>query len=291
MTVRELLREGERALADAGIREASVDARLLLLSALKTDLKDFLLHEEDAPESFGSGAAERYRALISRRASREPLQYITGEQDFCGISIQVDPRVLIPRQDTEILVEEVLRTADRGRLLDLCTGSGCIAAALGKLGHFSSVTAADNSRAALLVAEGNLRRAGVRAELLLSDLYGALRGRRFDVITANPPYIETGVIASLSPEVRDFEPVSALDGSGDGLAFYRRLAAESPAHLNCGGRVFFEIGSGQREQVLALLSRAGFQELSCRKDLSGLDRVVTARWNFMERKGGGCSRV
>lgn len=279
MTLRELLTEGEKRLSEAGIEEAAEDAKLLLLFALKTDLKELLLHYADDADSFRSGAVMRYRALLSRRAAREPLQYITGEQNFCGVSIRVDPRVLIPRQDTEVLVEMVLSTADRGSLLDLCTGSGCIAAALGTLGHFSSVTASDLSADALQVAEQNLKRAGVRAEILRSDLFGAFAGRKFDVITANPPYIESSVIETLAPEVRNFEPREALDGAADGLLFYRRLAAESPEHLNRGGRVFFEIGSGQRERVLALLSEAGFTGLLCKKDLAGLDRVVTGQWN------------
>lgn len=279
MTLRELLTEGEKRLSEAGIEEAAEDAKLLLLFALQTDLKELLLHYADDADSFRSGAVMRYRALLSRRAAREPLQYITGEQNFCGVSIRVDPRVLIPRQDTEVLVEMVLSTADRGSLLDLCTGSGCIAAALGTLGHFSSVTASDLSADALQVAEQNLKRAGVRAEILRSDLFGAFAGRKFDVITANPPYIESSVIETLAPEVRNFEPREALDGAADGLLFYRRLAAESPEHLNRGGRVFFEIGSGQRERVLALLSEAGFTGLLCKKDLAGLDRVVTGQWN------------
>lgn len=287
-TCRALLKEGEEKLKAAGIEEAQNDARLLFLHVFRTDLASLLLHYPDSTAVLPAGTEEAYRDAISRRAAREPLQYITGEQDFCGIAIRVDPRVLIPRFDTEVLVQTVLQAADGGDLLDLCTGSGCIAAALGKLGHFTSVTAADLSPGALSVAAENLTRAGVMAEVVRSDLFSALPGRRFDVITANPPYIPTDVIGTLSPEVREHEPKEALDGSADGLAFYRRLAAECPAHLKAGGHVFFEIGSDQKDAVEELLSNAGFSDLICVKDLSGHDRVVSGV--KAEQDGGAAKR-
>ena len=201
----------------------------------------------------------------------------------------MDERVLIPRQDTEILVELVLQEHGKPalksgthstempegeRVLDLCTGSGCIAIALAKLGRFSAVSAADISADALAVAEENLKRTGAEVTLIHSDLFSEIPGK-FDVITANPPYIQSEVIDTLTPEVREHEPRLALDGDEDGLVFYRRLASECPAHLNPGGSVYFEIGYDQGEAVCALLRDRGFSGVRCLKDLAGLDRVVT----------------
>ena len=325
MTYRELLNEGKKRLAAAGIEEAEVSARELLLFAFGLDFAGLLRrYEDDVPESgedvaggkgraddvpAGGGSAE-YLEYIARRAAHVPLQYITKTQDFCGLDLYVDGRVLIPRQDTEILVETVLGDEKRlgrmygsagretavagaaageagnsapGRsLLDVCTGSGCIGLALAKLGNFRKVTLADISADALAVAEMNLQRTGagerVNVRLYRSDLFdGIPEGERFDVITANPPYIASEVIETLSPEVRDFEPRTALDGTADGLLFYRRLAEECPGRLKEGGRVYFEIGYDQREAVAGLLEAAGFTDVRCVKDLAGLDRVVTGR--------------
>ena len=302
-TYRELYFEGKKRLAAAGLAEAGNDARLLLLFVTGMRWNELLLRYEetlpedpageapaddadpagDPPGSGKSGIAARYLAAVDRRAAHVPLQYITREQNFCGLDLYVDERVLIPRQDTETLVELVL--AERGTLardpgtsggtaLDLCTGSGCIAAALEKLGNFSAVSAADISSDALAVAAENVRRTGAAVTLIRSDLFSEIPGR-FDVITANPPYIQSKVIDTLTPEVREHEPRLALDGDEDGLAFYRRLASECPAHLNRGGRVYFEIGYDQGEAVCALLRENGFSGVRCVKDLAGLDRVVT----------------
>ncbi len=307
-TYRDLYNEGRKRLAAAGLAEADTDARLLLLFVTGFRWNELLLRYEEVPaadagapdpvpaagETGSAGdIAARYFAAVDRRAAHEPLQYITNEQNFCGLDLYVDRRVLIPRQDTEILVELVLQEQKRagapGRkeaaksgapdwkgptVLDLCTGSGCIAAALAKLGHFSAVSAADLSADALAVAEENMRRTGAAVTLIRSDLFSEIPGR-FDVITANPPYIRSEVIGTLTPEVRDHEPRMALDGDEDGLSFYRRLAEECPRHLNPGGRVFFEIGYDQGEAVCGLLRSHGFSEVRCVKDLAGLDRVVT----------------
>lgn len=293
ISCRGLLQEGKRRLLESGIQEAETDARLLFFFVYGTDWSRLLLHYEDAPEVLlrernGAGMSEtaanaerRYLEAIQRRAMHVPLQYITHEQSFCGFDFYVNESVLIPRQDTEILVETVLKDGGQGALLDLCTGSGCIALALAGLGNFSEVTAADISGAALAVASENARRNGVRIELLHSDLFSALGERRFDVITANPPYIRTEDIEELTPEVREHEPRLALDGMADGLLFYRRLAAECPGRLRNGGRVYFEIGCDQAESVQALLSEQGFTELRCVKDLNGLDRVISGRIGYV----------
>ncbi len=269
-TLREAERRGAETLAAAGREEAAQNARLLLCHVLNFNFTDYVLAREDL---LSPRDAARYEELLTRRASGVPLQYLTREQNFCGLSLYVDERVLIPRQDTECLVEEVLRDGARGALLDLCTGSGCIPLALLKHGNFSCALGADISAEALAVAEINRARTGLPLLLRQSDLFSEIP-ERFDVITANPPYIESAEIETLSVEVRDHEPRLALDGAADGLAFYRRLAAESGAHLKPGGRLYLEIGMSQGEAVASLLEAAAFSDIQIIRDLAGRDRIV-----------------
>ena len=269
-TLREAERRGAETLAAAGREEAAQTARLLLCHVLNFNFTDYVLAREDL---LSPRDASRYAELLTRRASGVPLQYLTREQNFCGLSLYVDERVLIPRQDTECLVEEVLRDGARGALLDLCTGSGCIPLALLKHGNFSCALGADISAEALAVAETNRARTGLPLLLRQSDLFSEIP-ERFDVITANPPYIESAEIESLSVEVRDHEPRLALDGAADGLAFYRRLAAESGAHLKPGGRLYLEIGMAQGAAVASLLEAAAFSDIQIIRDLAGRDRIV-----------------
>nr|WP_308519498.1 peptide chain release factor N(5)-glutamine methyltransferase [uncultured Stomatobaculum sp.] len=269
-TLREAERRGAETLAAAGREEAAQTARLLLCHVLGFNFTDYVLAREDL---LSPRDASRYAELLTRRASGVPLQYLTREQNFCGLSLYVDERVLIPRQDTECLVEEVLRDGARGALLDLCTGSGCIPLALLKHGNFSCALGADISAEALAVAETNRARTGLPLLLRQSDLFSEIP-ERFDVITANPPYIESAEIESLSVEVRDHEPRLALDGAADGLAFYRRLAAESGAHLKPGGRLYLEIGMAQGAAVASLLEAAAFSDIQIIRDLAGRDRIV-----------------
>lgn len=254
-TLREAERRGAEILAAEGREEAAQTARLLLCHLLNFNFTDYVLAREDLLSPLD---AARYEDLLTRRASGVPLQYLTREQNFCGLSLYVDERVLIPRQDTECLVEEVLRDGAGGDLLDLCTGSGCIPLALLKHGNFSCALGADISVEALAVAEINRARTGLALSLRQSDLFAEIP-ERFDVITANPPYIESAEIETLSVEVRDHEPRLALDGAADGLAFYRRLAAESGAHLKPGGRLYLEIGMSQGAAVASLLKAAAFR--------------------------------
>lgn len=269
-TLREAERRGAETLAAAGREEAAQTARLLLCHVLNFNFTDYVLAREDL---LSPRDAARYEELLTRRASGVPLQYLTREQNFCGLSLYVDERVLIPRQDTECLVEEVLRDGARGELLDLCTGSGCIPLALLKHGNFSCALGADISAEALAVAAENRVRTGLPLELRQSDLFTEIP-ERFDVITANPPYIESAEIESLSVEVRDHEPRLALDGAADGLAFYRRLAAESGAHLKPSGRLYLEIGMSQGAAVASLLEAAAFSDIQIIRDLAGRDRIV-----------------
>lgn len=279
MTFFELWKWGEKRLADSGIREADLDAKYLLLEAFEMDLAHFLLREQEQVPST-DGRTREYSDAVLARASRVPLQYLTGKQDFMGLTFQVDERVLIPRQDTETLAELVLRENPEKniRLLDLCTGSGCLAVSLAVLGGYEEVDAGDISPDALEVAEENGRRLGGNVHFVESDLFSALDpGKAYDVIVSNPPYIPTEVIEGLEPEVRDYEPRMALDGSGDGLAFYRRLAAESPSHLKPGGRLYLEIGWDQGESVEALLRENGFEDIEVVRDDAGNCRVVRGK--------------
>ncbi len=303
MTFRELLAEGRRRLEAAGIEEAENDARLLLLDTYRIDWCSLVsVYEMRVPVnppmppvsackvvprriSHETEAGGTYLSVIDRRAAHVPLQYLTHEQNFCGADIYVDERVLIPRQDTEVLVAAALDLAamldGSPALLDLCTGSGCIPIALSRLGDFGSITAADLSADALEVAKMNAEQNEAEIRFVQSDLFEAFRKKaeaaeRFDLITCNPPYIRSGDMAGLQPEVRDYEPSMALDGGEDGLDFYRRLAAEAGQFLNAGGCVCFEIGFDQAADVAPLLENAGFQEVRVLKDLAGLDRVVTA---------------
>lgn len=269
-TLREAERRGAETLAAAGREEAAQTARLLLCHVLNFNFTDYVLARENL---LSPRDTARYEELLTRRASGVPLQYLTREQNFCGLSLYVDERVLIPRQDTECLVEEVLRDGARGDLLDLCTGSGCIPLALLKHGNFSCALGADISAEALAVAETNRARTGLPLLLRQSDLFSEIP-ERFDVITANPPYIESAEIETLSVEVRNHEPRLALDGAADGLAFYRRLAAESGAHLKPGGRLYLEIGMSQGAAVASLLKAAAFSDIQIIRDLAGRDRIV-----------------
>lgn len=283
LTLQALLEEGTEALFKAGVEEASLDAKYLLFEAFQTDMTHFLLdRNRTLPETDSAvKAAEEYRAMIRRRAERIPLQQITGSREFMGLEFYVNEHVLIPRQDTETLVERVLRDykGKNPEILDMCSGSGCIAVSLALLGGFDRVTGADISPEALKVAEKNAEHLmGVKKITLVeSDLFGSFpKDRKFDVIVSNPPYIPTKVIEELQPEVRDHEPMLALDGKEDGLYFYRRLALESGNLLKPGGAVYFEIGYDQGEAVSCLLRETGFKEIQVIQDAAGLDRVVCA---------------
>ncbi|GLC83104.1 peptide chain release factor N(5)-glutamine methyltransferase [Lacrimispora brassicae] len=284
LTLQLLLEEGTQKLSKAGVEEASLDSRYLLFEAFHTDMTHFLMDRNRMlPEGDSSlKALSEYRSMIEKRSHRIPLQQITGSREFMGLEFLVNEHVLIPRQDTETLVELVLKDykGKKPEILDMCTGSGCIAVSLAKLGGFDRVTAADISREALKVAERNAGKhlGEGRITLVESDLFEAFKDQKtFDVIVSNPPYIPTKIIEGLQPEVRDHEPMLALDGKEDGLYFYRKLALESRSHMSLGGAVYFEIGYDQGESVSGLLKDAGFGEIRVVKDGAGLDRVVCSR--------------
>jgi len=255
-----------------------LDAELLLAHALETDRIRLVL---DADRQLEPSELGRYRELIRRRRSAEPIAYILGRREFYGLSFVVDRRALVPRPDTEPLVEEALeRTRARsmhGGALDLCTGTGCVAIAFAKARPTWRVTATDVSNDTAELAWENARRLGVVFSLgvLVGDLFAPVSGQRFDLIVANPPYIPGADIAGLDADVRDFEPRVALDGGDDGLDFVRPIVAGAAAHLAPRGVLAVEIGHDQGPRVTALFERAGFRELSLRRDYGGRDRVVS----------------
>lgn len=276
MTYRELFEYGKKQLEDAGIEEAALDARLLLEYICHTDRNALLVHGD----SVRSNLEEQfYRMVIEKRAQRIPLQHITGQQEFMGLTFKVNEHVLIPRQDTEILVEEAMRYLSDGmRILDICTGSGCILLSLLKYSNECEGLGVDISDDALAVARENAQNLGLETEFRHSDLLEKVEGK-FDMIVSNPPYIETTVIDTLMQEVREHEPMLALDGREDGLYFYRRIVEQCTSYMTRGARLFFEIGYDQGEAVKDMMIHKGFCEVEIIKDYAGLDRVVTGCWN------------
>lgn len=273
MNYAEQYRWGVQQLAQAGIEEAKLDARLLLEEVCGTDRNTLLCHGD---RNVTEAEEALFLQYIAQRSSHIPLQHILGYQEFMGLRFHVNEHVLIPRQDTEILVEEVMRYLHDGmRIMDLCTGSGCILLSLLHYSNDCYGLGTDISEQALTVARQNASSLQIAAEFQVSDLFEQVEGT-FDLLVSNPPYIKKSVIPTLMEEVRDHDPYLALDGGEDGLYFYRRIAEEAPGYLCRGGRIFLEIGCEQAQEVCTLLERAGFGEIRVIQDLSGLDRVVSA---------------
>lgn len=274
MKYREAMQEGEKILQEAGIVDAKNDAWLLLAMVCKVDHTYYYMHME---EELMSEQQDEYRVVIRKRAEHVPLQYITGEQEFMGLPFKVNSNVLIPRQDTETLVEEALKVIRPGmKVLDMCTGSGCILISILKNVLNVEGVGCDISKQALIVAKENAKLNNVVATFERSDLFDHVT-ETFDVIVSNPPYIRTEEIASLMPEVCQFEPVGALDGKEDGLFFYRKMIAESSKYLNPNGVILFEIGYDQGQDVSLMLKEAGYKDVQIVKDLAQNDRVVIGR--------------
>lgn len=274
MTYREAMKLGEEVLLMAKVADAKTDAWLLLSMVCRMERSFYYLHmEEDLPEE----ELREYEIALKKRAEHIPLQYIVGETEFMGLKFKVNSSVLIPRQDTETLVEEALKVVKPGmKVLDLCTGSGCIIVSI--LHNVAEVEgfAVDISKQALLVAKDNAKLNDVQAVFERSDVFDNVTGT-YDVIVSNPPYIRTQEIVKLMPEVQEFEPMEALDGKEDGLYFYRKIIAESKDYLNPDGKLLFEIGYDQGEAVSAMMRDAGFKDVQVVKDLAQNDRVVTGR--------------
>lgn len=271
MTYREAMRFGEEKLNTVGIVDAKTDAWILLTYVCKIDRTFYYVHmdEEMNPEH---GA--EFESILNKRAEHVPLQYITGEQEFMGIPFRVNEAVLIPRQDTETLVEEALKIVRPGmRVMDMCTGSGCILISILKNVVDVEGYGYDISKQAINVAKENAKLNGVNAIFERSDLFDDVT-EKFDVIVSNPPYIPTDVITGLMPEVAMYEPMQALDGKEDGLHFYRRIITDAHMYLKEKGRLLFEIGHDQGEAVSELMKEAGYKGVHVIKDLPGNDRVV-----------------
>ena len=295
MTRREAYDYGVDTLEAEGIENADCDVRILLEDLCGIDREEILLHGE---KTISRVDTEKFMAAINRRLGHYPVQYITGKQEFMGLTFGVTPDVLIPRQDTEILVEEVLKElTDGSRILDMCTGSGCILLSLLYYSNDCEGVGVDVSEEALAVAKDNAGRLELdetfdmlfdprkqgkkhidrsKIEFVESNLFNDVRGK-FDIIVSNPPYIKSNVIPTLMEEVRDYEPILALDGKEDGLFFYREIIKKSPDYLTGGGLLFFEIGYDQADEVKKLMEEAGFTDIVVVQDYGHLDRVVWGR--------------
>ena len=275
MTYRQALSDSIRKLAEAGIKEAENDAWLLMEDVFPINRTKYLL---DADLPADPGKVSVYSEYIDKRCSHIPVQYITGKAYFMGMEFDVTPDVLIPRFDTEVLVEEALKYIDDTKsVLDMCTGSGCIAVSVSVVGKAGRTVAADISQKALEVAGRNaVKNHANNIEFIESDMYENVSGR-YDVILSNPPYIPTDVMEGLDSEVKDCEPRLALDGHEDGLFFYRRLISEAGDYLAPGGIIMMEIGYDQGRAVSELLNENKFADIRVIKDLAGLDRVVCGR--------------
>lgn len=277
-TLRRIVRWMSEDFQKRGIGSARLDAELLAAHALGIDRVKLYM---DLDRPLDARELEAIRALVPRRRKREPIAYILGRREFWGLSIKVSPAVLVPRPETELLVElslPLLPEAEPRRVLDLCTGSGCVAVAIAKERPAATVVATDLSRDALAVAKENAEAHGVsdRVRLVEGDLFAPLSGERFDVITANPPYLAPGELGECDPDVRDFEPHLALVAEPDGFAVIERIAAGLDGHLAPSGHAFCEVGAGQAAHAAALFEKHGFVTRS-HPDLSGIERVIEAR--------------
>lgn len=294
MTVAEIYKSTVDELNTAGVPEAEENARLLLEAYFGIKRIDILT---EPGRNIDEANYEAFCASLERRKKREPIQHILGKTCFMGLDFKITPDALIPRPDTEILVEEVLRNlSDGSRILDLCTGSGCILISLLKFSNYCEGVGIDISEKALALARENAdtilgKRKGsgsdadgltgenAAIEFIQGDLFEPLRERnreddRFDIIVSNPPYIKSDVIATLEPEVRDHEPMIALDGLNNGLYFYEKIIPQAAAFLAPGGMLFFEIGFDQGEDVSSLMKKQGYIDVNIVKDYSSLNRVV-----------------
>ena len=277
MTLREAYEYGQKQLHEANIEDANLDAWYLLEFVTGINRTMYYLKMQ---EVISREHEELYRKYIDARGSHIPLQHITGVQEFMGLEFVVNEHVLVPRQDTEVLVESALEVLKPDmNILDMCTGSGCILISLMK--HCAGIkgVGVDVSEEALSVAKENCEKLEVKAELVQSDLFANIVGR-YDVIVSNPPYIPTAVIEELKEEVKCHDPFIALDGKEDGLYFYREIVEKSPKYLVHGGKLYFEIGHDQGEAVKMLMEQVGFIDVQVKKDLTGLDRVVFGKYNY-----------
>ena len=275
MIISEWLKHARNRLAQTNCPDPDIDARWIAEDVLCLTRQELVFEGDRA---IPRHQLYRLEAMLDRRAAGEPVQYILGSADFMGLRFRVDGAVLIPRQDTETLVEatliELRQRPGRPALLDLCAGSGCVGLSLASLAPNARITLADVSHEALEIARANQKNLGVKVELRQGDLFNAVGRERFDIIASNPPYIPTGELSGLQRELR-FEPRIALDGGADGLDFYRRIAEGAVDHLNPGGAIFLEVGINEAQPVLELVkARLPCAQAGTVKDLNGVERVV-----------------
>ncbi len=273
--VRDIINKAQNTLEAAGIADSQVDSWLLAEFVFGITRAKYYANMQMTVDG---KSAEKYNELVNQRAGHIPLQHLVGTQEFMGLTFKVNENVLIPRQDTELLVENVADCLGNGvrTVLDMCTGSGCIAVSIDRLSKDSKVTAVDISEKALEVAQENNRFNNANVTFIQSDLFTNVTGR-YDIIVSNPPYIRTDEIPKLMEEVKSHEPVMALDGMEDGLYFYKKICNEASDYLNDNGKIFFEIGYDQGDDVSEILRQNRFCNIEVLKDLSGNDRVVIAR--------------
>lgn len=273
--LKDLIEQATKFLEGAKVSDAQIDSWLLAEYVFGINKTQYYINPnmEVAKEK-----ADKYMALVNKRADKIPLQHITGCQEFMGFNFKVNEKVLIPRQDTELLVEQAVDYIGENKMkvLDMCTGSGCIAISIYKLCDNAKVTAVDISEEALKIAKENNRTNGSNVTFIKSDLFENVEGE-FDVIVSNPPYIRTSEIESLMEEVKLHDPMIALDGSEDGLKFYREIIKKANDYLKKNGIIFFEIGCDQGESVPQILKEYNFKDIKVLKDLPGNDRVVIGR--------------
>ncbi|MDO5155384.1 MAG: peptide chain release factor N(5)-glutamine methyltransferase [Eubacteriales bacterium] len=276
-TIEELLLIGKQRLEESGNEYAKYERKVLLEEALGCNYMYMLMNAEETVEV---SREQQYLEWIRQRCNHYPLQYILGKAHFMDFTFYVNENVLIPRNDTEILVETANELLDamqadntKIRVLDLCCGSGCIGISLKKYHKDIALVLSDYSEKALEVTKKNLELLQVEAETLHGDLFEPFVGKA-NLIVSNPPYIESEVIGTLMPEVREYEPMMALDGGADGLDFYKRIIDEAPMYLENCGYLVFEIGCNQAKEVMHLMTERGFSNVQVRQDYAGLDRVV-----------------
>ena len=275
-TYKDALEYGKQRLLECEIEDANLDAWLLLEYVSGISRSWYFMHEN---EEISEDDIEEYQILIEQRGKHIPLQQLTKEAYFYGMKFFVNENVLIPRQDTEVLVEQVLSLSkgkENLKLLDMCTGSGCILLALLANLKQASGTGVDLSEKALEVAQRNGEELGIEVSWVQSDLFDKVSGS-YDIIVSNPPYIETSVIEGLMDEVKLYEPRMALDGTEDGLFFYREITMQAGKYLKNNGILAFEIGYNQGKAVSEFMKENGYEEVQVLQDLAGLDRVVTGR--------------
>jgi release factor glutamine methyltransferase len=271
-TIRKVLDWTKSYLADKGVDNARLESEWLLAAITGHDRVGLYVNYD---QPLTDAELANYRSMVARRAKREPLQYILGTQEFYGVEFEVSPAVLIPRHDTEVLVMEALQLAPQAKtVLDIGVGSGCIALALARSLPEADVCGVEKSPEALKLAQRNAENLGVRVTLCEGSLFEPFLGQRFDLVVSNPPYIPTADLAGLQPEVRDYEPLGALDGGADGLDFYRAIIASAPQHLNPGGWLMVEVGIDQSMAVSELFAATGFTEIFIARDPQQIERVV-----------------